>query len=135
MLSEKKNLKFFTLDFPLYFRFLLTFKPLFIYKKTLWTWIHHIILQNQEFSPSDLNLNNQFSWSSKRSKCLSHYQKTRKIWCILDRLPMQHIYSKLTYLKKYRQITYYWCIFFTNEMIYKFRNNKMKIDKRWLNTQ
>ena len=70
-------MKFFSLDFTLFFRLLLTFKPLFIYKKTCHLWIYHFILKNEEFSPSDLNLNHLFSWSSKRFKCLSRYQKTK----------------------------------------------------------
>ena len=71
-------MKFFSLDFTLFFRLLLTFKPLFIYKKTCHLWNYHFILKNEEISPSDLNLNHLFSWSSKRFKCLSRYQKTKK---------------------------------------------------------
>ena len=76
--AEKKSKKVFFSRFSLFSRLLLTFKPLFIYIKTCCLWIHHFILNFLEFSPSDLNLNHQFSWSSKRSKCLSRYQKTKK---------------------------------------------------------
>ena len=71
-------MKFFPLDFTLFFRLLLTLKPLFTYKKTCHLWIYHFILKNEDFSPSDLNQNHLFSWSSKRFKCLSRYQKTKK---------------------------------------------------------